>query len=99
MLAGWPPAAAAVTAAQFLPCSPAVFAAQPSPYRGPQVVAEVGEGHRRRAGPEVGAPAAYRMVEPADQVIQWLVHLDLPAQRLHLARHRFQRLLRRIGVD
>src|SRR6266545_3052166 len=99
VLAGWPPATAAVAAAQFLPGGPAVFTAYPSPYRGPQIVAQVGKGHRGHAGSEVGAPAAYRVVEPADQVIQRLVHLDLPAQRLHLAHHRFQRLLRRVGVD
>src|SRR5664279_6223916 len=65
-LARGPPPAVTILTAQFLPRGPAMFAPQPSPDRLPHVVAQVGEGHRRRAGPEVGAPAAQSRIESAE---------------------------------
>jgi len=76
-----------------------VLALNPSPDRVPHVVAQVGEGRVGHPGPEVGAPAPHRRIDPDEQGVERLIRCDLPAQRLDLGHDGPQGLLGRVGVD
>src|SRR6185369_116900 len=68
--AGWPPPAAAVAAAQFLPGGSAVLALEPLHDSFPHVGTQVLEGRAGHAGGEVLAPAPHHPVDLDEQRVQ-----------------------------